>query len=115
MDLGLQDQVGRIREAIFQQQLYQCMLSQTLILKSDIETRCGRPLHWMRWFPILKLSTTAVTGDPITSLVHWSGSSMRFGPLVAGASGRTERESPGLGVSIHGGTPKKCIYVSSEH
>lgn len=34
------------------------------------------------------------TGDPITSSVHWFGSSMRFGPLVAGASRhwRTERE-----------------------
>ena len=28
-----------VRQAIFKQQLYQCMLSQTLILKSDIETR----------------------------------------------------------------------------
>lgn len=44
-------------EAIFKRQLYQCMLAQTLILKSDIETRHLlleiRP--WISWEAISEL------------------------------------------------------------
>jgi len=127
----------RVRQAIFKQQLYQCMLSQTLILKSDIETRSQilqqyiwgdfcrmswmcvgrttqrknprllglgpwfqripvsgevdlqqkiRSFHRSDKFKVSKQRRVCHQGDLKTSLALWSGSSMRFGPRVAGVS-----------------------------